>query len=302
MIHNLDTMSRTNGPSANAPRKFDAMEYKQVTRDQWQLAAEAWHRWNPLLSDWLDDVTLDAMGLADMSEGDRVLDLAAGAGGQTLLAARCVGSSGYVLATDISRNLLDYALAEAKREGILNVEFREMDGEEPTVPDNNFDVIFSRLGLTYFPDQHKALARMHRALKPGGRVVNIVYSTAEKNAFYSIPLSVIRRRAQLPPPAPGQPEPFSLGSPGVLEAAYWRAGFVDIRVQAFRAPLKLESAAECVRFVMQSFGALNQMLSGLTDAEKDDVWDEIKQELRKFETRSGFVGPCELLVGVGLRA
>ena len=65
---------------------------------------------------------------------------------------------------------------------------------------------------------------MRHALKPGGRVAAIVYSTPERNAFFSIPVKIIRERAQLPPPLPGQPGPFSLGGDGVLEATFAKAG------------------------------------------------------------------------------
>ena len=82
--------------------------------------------------------------------------------------------------------------------------------------------MISRVGLIYFPDRQAALAGMRRALKSGGRVAAIVYSTADRNGFFSIPVGIIRRRANLPPPLPGQPGPFSLGAPGVLEDAFPR--------------------------------------------------------------------------------
>jgi hypothetical protein len=53
-----------------------------------------------------------------------------------------------------------------------------------------------------------------------------------------------------------------------------------------------------VRFERESFGALHQMMSTLTDAERADVWRDIERELRRFEGPDGFVGPCEMLVGV----
>src|SRR5258708_21766424 len=68
---------------------------------------------------------------------------------------------------------------------------------------------------------------MGRTLRGGGRVAAIVYTTAENNKFFSLPVSIIRRRAQLPPPLPGQPRSFSLGTPGVLEEAFRQAGFRD---------------------------------------------------------------------------
>ena len=142
---------------------------------------------------------------------------------------------------------------------------------------------------------------MRRALKPGGRVAAIVYGPAERNGFFSVPVSIIRTRAQLPPPQPGQPGPFSLGAPGILEAALTDAGFRDVAVEAVQAPLRLATAAECVRFERESFGALHQMLASLPPAERDGVWADIEAALRRFDTADGFVGPCELLVAVGTK-
>lgn len=176
-----------------------------------------------------------------------------------------------------------------------------MDGENLDVPGETFDAVISRVGLIYFPDQQKALTGMNRALRPGGRIAAIVYSNAESNRFFSIPVSLIRRRAALPAPLPGQPGPFSLGNPGILEEAFRAAGFRDVTSRLVQAPLKLRSAAECVRFEKESFGALHQMLSGLDEAGREAAWAEIEQELRAFEEPAGFEGPCELVIAVGIK-
>ncbi len=140
---------------------------------------------------------------------------------------------------------------------------------------------------------------MLRALRPGGRLAAIVYASADQNGFFSVPASVIREHAQLPPPAPGQPGPFSLGNPGVAEQALRDAGFVDVVAVTLDAPLRLSSAAECLRFEQESFGALHQMLAGLDDAEKDAAWAEIARRLAAFDGPDGFVGPCRLIVVTG---
>ncbi|MCA1623324.1 MAG: class I SAM-dependent methyltransferase [Acidobacteria bacterium] len=282
--------------------KFDPIKYKDTTKQQWQAAAEAWHRWGQILAAWLGPATEIMLDTVGVGSGSRVLDVAAGAGEQTLVTASRVGASGYVLATDISANILEFAAAEARSAGLMNVETRVMDGENlDELETDSFDAVISRVGLIYFPDQQKALIGMRRVLKPGGRVGAIVYSTAENNQFFSIPISIIRKRAQLPPPLPGQPGPFSLGSPGVLEAAYQRAGFHNIQTHVVSAPLRLASASECVRFERESFGALHQMMSGLSEAEREETWREIEQELRQFESAEGFEGPCELVVGSGVK-
>jgi SAM-dependent methyltransferase len=278
---------------------FDPEAYKRTTTDQWQTAAEPWHRWGPTLEDWLGEATETMLDMAGVAQGARVLDVAAGAGGQTLAAARRVGPDGHVLATDISSNILVFAEHNAREAGLHNVETRVVDGEELGVQPGSFDAVISRVGFIYFPDQQAAFAGMRRALRQGGRLAGIVYSTPEANGFFSIPVSIIRRRAQLPAPAPGQPGPFSLGAPGVIEAAFEQAGFTDVEVRRLPAPLRLPSTPDCIRFERESFGALHQMLAGLSEAEREDTWAEIERELSQFETADGFEAPCELLVAAG---
>ncbi|MBA2609175.1 MAG: class I SAM-dependent methyltransferase [Actinobacteria bacterium] len=281
--------------------KFNPEQYKTTTRQQWEDAAEAWHRWGPTLESWLGTSTERMLEGAGVTEGSRVLDVAAGAGGQSFAAARRVGPKGRVLATDISPTILAYAAKAAAEAGIDNLETQTVDGEELDVAEAGFDAVISRVGLIYFPDQQRALAGMRRALRAGGRISAVVYSTPEKNEFFSIPVGVIRRRAQLPPPLPGQPGPFSLGGPGVIAQAFEQAGFHDVTVETVPAPLRMPTSADCVRFERDSFGALHQMLSGLSEAEREEAWEEIATELGRFESAEGFVGPCEMLVASGTK-
>lgn len=280
---------------------FDPAAYKATTLRQWQEAAEAWDRWGQVIERWLGPATEVMLDLASVGEGSRVLDVAAGAGGQSLAAARRVGDAGHVLATDISPKLLEFAAERASEAGLGNVGTAVLDGEQLDVEAGSFDAVISRVGFIYFPDQQAALRGMHRALRSGGRLAGIVYSTAQGNPFFSIPVSIIRRRAQLPAPAPGQPGPFSFGEPGVIEAAFQRAGFSSVETRRIAAPLRLQSAAECVRFERESFGALHQMLAGLSEPDREEAWAEIEAELGQFEDTDGFEGPCEMLIAAATK-
>jgi SAM-dependent methyltransferase len=280
---------------------FDAAAYKDTTRAQWQAAAEAWDRWEPTIEDWLGPATECMLDYARITTGSRVLDVAAGAGGQTVAAARRVGPAGRVLATDIAPAILAYAEARSRRAGHTNVATAEMDGENLDVPAGSFEAVISRVGLIYFPDRHAALTSVLRALAPGGRVAAVSYSTPERNGFFSMPIAVIRAHAQLPPPLPGQPGPFSLGTQDVAEQALRDAGFVDVESMLVPCPLRLPSAAECLRFEQDSFGALHQMLAGLDEKGREAAWAEIDVRLREFEGPEGFVGPCEMLVVGGTK-
>jgi SAM-dependent methyltransferase len=280
---------------------FDPIQYKTTTRQQWEDAAAAWHRWGELLERWLGEATDRMLDATGVTTDGHVLDVAAGAGGQTIAAARRVGTGGRVLATDISPTILTYAAKAAAEAGLTNVETLEADGEALQGIGAGFDAVISRVGLIYFPDQHRALTAMRGVLRDGGRVGAIVYSTAERNQFFSLPVSIIRNRAQLAGPQPGQPGPFSLGDPDVLEAKLSAAGFRDVTVETLPAPLHLPSAADCVQFERDSFGALHQMLAGLVEAERGEVWQEIEAALEQFDTPEGFVCPCELHIVAATR-
>ena len=78
-----------------------------------------------------------------------------------------------------------------------------------------------------------------------------------------------------------------------------RAGFRDIVVETVDAPVLTDSAAECLAFERESFGALHQMMSSLDAAEQQSVWEEIAEALAVFEGPDGFCGPCELHVAAG---
>ncbi|WP_253261810.1 class I SAM-dependent methyltransferase [Ramlibacter montanisoli] len=117
-----------------AAATFDPDKFRATTRTQWEAAAEAWDRWSPLLARWLGAATETMLAAAGVQAGSRVLDIAAGAGEQTLSAARRAGPEGYVLATDISPTILRYARGAAEKAGLANVETRELDGERHDLP------------------------------------------------------------------------------------------------------------------------------------------------------------------------
>ena len=278
-----------------APTTFDPAVYKETTREQWQDAAGAWHRWDPVFDRWLGEATQLMLDLAQVGEGTRVLDIAAGSGGQSLEAAR---RGAVVLATDISSNILDEAAAAARAAGLAGIATRVMDGESLDVEPGSFDAAVSRLGLMYLPDKLGALAAAREALRVGGRYAAIVFSEPERNRFFSVPISIIRRNAELPPPGPGLPGPFSATNLGELLE---KAGFREVQAQRLDAPLRLASAAECTQLERESFGALHQMLAKLEQPAREATWAEIEAALGEFESAGAFSGPCELLVGAGTK-
>jgi ubiquinone/menaquinone biosynthesis C-methylase UbiE len=170
-----------------------------------------------------NEMMIDA---AALQPGNRVLDVAAGTGDQTLLAARRVGPTGYVLATDISSNMLKLASDAAREDGLTNVETRVMDAENIDLDPDSFDAIICRQGLMLLPNPVKALIGMRRVVKPKGKVVALVWSSEEKNPYQGIPFAIARRIGNIPAPAPELPGMFRLGEPALLEGVQtMRFGF-----------------------------------------------------------------------------
>ena len=286
---------------ADQQPSIDAATYKSAQREQWNKDGAAWRRWNPTLDRWYGEATRQMLDLARIQRDQRILDVAAGAGEPAVSAAERVGPGGYVLATDISEGIVELARQVARERGLKQIETRAMDGEKLDVPDASFDAVLCRLGLMYMPHPVTALREWRRALRAGGRVAVVVFSTPERNSWGAVPASIIRRRAQLPPPVPGQPGPFSLGGPGVLEGIFEQAGFADPEVRAVPAPHGTGSSAEYVRLAREAFGGFNAMMAHLAPQERESVWNEVEASMRSFESPGGFEVPGECLVGAATK-
>ncbi len=140
---------------------FDAVAYKATTKEQWDEASAAWHRWGPTLEEWLGESTEAMLDAAGVGEGSRVLDVAGGAGGQALAAARRTGPAGSVVVTDLSPGILGYAelAADERRPAPPHHRRRRRRGDRRARGPRTFDAVICRLGLIYFPDQARRPAR-----------------------------------------------------------------------------------------------------------------------------------------------
>jgi transcription initiation factor IIE alpha subunit len=77
-------------------------------------------------------------------------------------------------------------------------------------------------------------------------------------------------------------------------------GFGEVTVREIEAPLRLASARECVQWRREPSGTMRQMLAGMGETAKTEIWSEIEQALQRFETPDGFESPCRLLVCSGV--
>lgn len=276
--------------------------FKASMRAQWDTAAAGWNAHTADIGHWLHRPTEAMCRMAGVRTGFRVLDVAAGAGDQTLAVAQQVGVRGYVLATDLSPAIVALARDNATRAGFTHVETRVADGEDLGVPEASFDAAVCRLGLMFFPDPLRGLREIHRALRPGGGVCTMVFSRPEKNPCLTILMSTALKYAGLP-----ARDPFavggllSLGQPGRIDALFRSAGFHDVATTALEAVFRLPSVDHYLGFVRRSASPILQILGRLDAAAADAAWSEMRERLMTFTTPEGWAGPNELLLTAGRR-
>ena len=108
--------------------------------------------------------------VADLHEGETVLDLGSGAGADVLISARRVGATGRAIGLDMTDEMLELARANAVEAGVTNVEFVKGYIEDIPLPDGSVDVIISNCVINLSADKGKVFEEMRRVLRPGGRI------------------------------------------------------------------------------------------------------------------------------------
>jgi arsenite methyltransferase len=107
--------------------------------------------------------------VADLHEGETVLDLGSGAGADVLISARRVGASGKAIGLDMTDEMLDLARANAREAGVENVDFVKGYIEDIPLADASVDVVISNCVINLSADKRTVLAEAARVLRPGGR-------------------------------------------------------------------------------------------------------------------------------------
>lgn len=265
----------------------------------WEVAAPGWARWEQTIAKWMEPATDTMLHMAGVKPGVRVLDLACGAGSQTLRAAQAVGADGHVLASDIADAMLHYVRENARAAGLDNISTLAGAAEELDVAPKTFDAAICRLGLMLFSNPAHAIVAVRRALRPRGKLAVVVFTTPAANPFMAKPMQILLRHAGKAPPALGQPGIFSLGAASVLERLFTENGFASVEERHMALTLRMSSSAEALAMVQEGFGAYRAVVSDCSESVRTAAWAEVTEALKGFETDTGFVAPAEVLVAAG---
>ncbi len=171
-------------------------------------------------------------------EGDDVVDVGCGWGDTAMKLARIVGPQGSVTGIDCCDMFLETARQELAETDLTNVTFLRGDAEV-TLPESAFDFAFARFGTMFFANPVAGLRNMRRSLRPGGRMVHIVWRDPTDNPWVSVAKDVVLRF--LPPPGEDArtcgPGPFSMADASTTRKMMEIAGYEDISFERIDAPV-----------------------------------------------------------------
>jgi SAM-dependent methyltransferase len=222
---------------------------------------------------------------AAVAPRDRVLDIGCGTGQSTRDAARAA-AAGSALGVDLSAQMLEHARRVSREEGLRNVSFQQADAQVHEFPAGAFDVAISRFGSMFFADPVAAFGNIGRALRPGGRLVLMVWQARDRNEWSTAIRETIAGDADLPPPATG-PHPFSLADQGVARDILTAAGFADVGFDDVREPLYYGPDADVALEVVSGLRSTRDLLAGMDAAAARDAVGRLHALLAAHQTSAG---------------
>lgn len=269
---------------------MDGKFQKRIQRYGWDRAATYY---DPFWQNQLKPAQDLLLEMAKLQQGNTVLDIACGTGLVTFPAAREIGESGRMIATDISEGMLVVAREIAKDKGLNNIEFQRMDAEKITLPDNSFENALCSLGLMYAPNPLAALKEMQRVLKQDGTAVAAVWGQRASCGWAEI-FPIVDSRVD----SDVCPMFFQLGTGESLKIQFEMAGFRNIRYERISTTLHYETA-EIASGAVFAGGPVALAYHRFDDTTREAAELEYLQSIEEFRDDQGYHVPGEFVVVSG---
>lgn len=230
--------------------------------------------------------------------GERVLDVGCGFGDSTIRIAQQVGPQGEAVGVDCARNFILASEQDAAAAGVPNARFFAADVQEDDL-NGPYDHAFARFGTMFFMSPVAALRNIRRALKPGGRLAQIVWRKREDNPWLHD--AELRVRDIVPVVSHEEtnqvhcgPGPFSMAGPDMVSAMMKGAGFERVSFERFDTEICIgRNLADAVEFAM-ALGPAGEIIR-LAGAEgerlKPQVVEALRGTLARYAVNDGVWAP-----------
>jgi SAM-dependent methyltransferase len=277
--------------------------YDDVSRQIWENVSGGWkahaaefeERAPGLVAAWMVDQ-------AQLSPGDRVLELACGPAGVGLVAAQAVAPDGSVLLTDFSEGMVAAARDRAAELGVGNVEFSVADAQALDLPDESFDAVLCRFGYMLMGDPFAAMQQTARVLRPGGRATLGVWSEPEENPWIMLPLQVLMDHFDAPAPDLDAPGLWAFRDHDRLRGMLANAGLGGVKVETLSARERFASLEEAWQFLADIAGPLQGLIASLSPEDTEKVKGQLAEATAPYTAADGSLElPAAVNVAVATR-
>jgi len=224
--------------------------------------------------------------------GERVLDVGCGTGPSTRDAGRAA-APGPVLGVDLSAGMLDRARELTADAGLDNVRYEQADAQVHRFEPESFDLAMSRFGVMFFGDPVAAFGNIGRALRPGGRLVVMVWQSRERNEWATAIRDALTAEAGADSPGGGSAvpaavdSPFSLADPSTVTGILHAAGFADVALQDVNEPNYLGPDAQSAYESARGLWSTGTLLERLTPEQAERACDRLRAVMAAHDTGQG---------------
>ena len=244
------------------------------------------------------DIMLNPLGdrvieRLDLKSDAKIIDIGCGCGATTLEIAKKI-TQGEILGVDISEPMLDKSAETAREMSLSNISFEVKDVQVDVMPQNYFDVAFSRFGVMFFEDPFEAFKNIHSSLKEDGLLSFVCWQNASLNPWQSLSIQVIKEFLDLPAPAPKSPGPFAFEDKTYLEEILRESGFKGLEILDNQEDIVMFSG-KSIREACEDYLTINPVVTEMLKNSKPELTEEILEALvikfSNFHQNDGLLFP-----------
>ena len=272
-----------------------------LVRADWAARGRHWDRRADEIAEQAARMNAPLIEAAAIAPGQRVCDIASGAGEPALSVAALVGADGRVFATDLCPEMMLGARRRAAARGLGNIAFRTADMLALPDADGVFDRVICRFGLMFCPEPAQAAAEAARVLKPGGRAAYLVWGPRAETTLFTV--FTAAAEAVLGPldgvDAIDLVRPFSLGAPGALARALGDGGLAQVEERELRFAPRVPAAAP---FWQSQFDmTFGRALDGGAEAERRALKAAVEAGFQRLREGDEIPLTVHVRIGTGVK-
>lgn len=278
-------------------------EEQNKVLDAWQTSARYWAKYRVLIAQMFAPLTSGLVEDARIRIGQKVLDIGGGNGEPSLTISCIVGSTGSVMYTDPVAGMVETAKAEAGRQGLTNIQFKQCSADGLPFADRTFDVVVGRLSAMFFVDPVTAVREALRVILEDGFVSFAVWGPKEANPFFSSVADVVDRFVESPPQDPDAPDAFRFAVPGKLAGIMETAGAKNVMERRLNFEIKAAISFEQFwQLRTEMSGTLREKIAGLAPAQLLTIRQAAADAAQRYFARGTMSFPAEALIVSGRKS